>query len=164
MIWPVSFVSIYANENTRITASKWINEHIPSGNSIAVEHWDDRLPMQTSNAYNFLELTLYDQPDDELKWSIINEKIESADYIIIASNRLYVPIQKLSDCQQYKVCFPQASMYYRELFSGELGFKKVAEFSSFPTIPFINLKIDDQGADESFTVYDHPKIIIFKKM
>ncbi len=163
LVWPLSFMSIYANENTRITASKWINGHIPQGSSIAIEHWDDRLPMQTSNAYNFIELTLYDQPDDESKWSTINGKIKSADYIIIASNRLYVPLQKLSDCQQYKVCFPQASKYYKQLFSGELGFKKVAEFSSYPTIPFSNFRIIDDSADESFTVYDHPKVIVFKK-
>jgi len=60
-------------------------------------------------------------------------------------------------------CYQRTAIYYQELFSGKLGFKKVAEFTQYPTIPFLNIEIDDQKADESFTVYDHPKVMIFKK-
>jgi hypothetical protein len=120
--------------------------------------------MHTENIYNFQELTLYDQPDNDLKWSILSQKLKSSDYLVIASNRLYVPIQKLSDCSKYKVCFPISSNYYRNLFSGKSEFKKIAEFTSYPTVPFLNLRIDDSQADESFTVYEHPKIMIFKNM
>ncbi|MDO8270201.1 MAG: hypothetical protein Q7T54_06050, partial [Candidatus Levybacteria bacterium] len=79
-------------------------------------------------------------------------------------NRLYVPLQKLNDCENLPPgkCYPITTSYYQNLFAGKRGFKKVAEFSQYPTIPFLNIKLNDQGADESFTVYDHPKIIIFK--
>lgn len=163
-VWPLSFISIYSRPNTRIDASEWINKNIPEGATIAVEHWDDRIPMFVERNYKFNELNLYDQPDDEIKWTSLSHKINGSSYIIIASNRLYVPIQNLSDCKLYKVCFPTASKYYDDLFSGRLGFEKVKEFDSSPTIPVLNLPINDQNADESFTVYDHPKIQIYKKM
>ena len=46
-------------------------------------------------------------------------------------------------------------------FKSPLGFDLVATFESDPSFgPF---KLNDQSADESFTVYDHPKVLIFKK-
>ena len=73
--------------------------------------------------------------------------------------------------------------------NGSLGFSKIVEFTSRPNIPIPGMKtcitppfvrygivaltaqecplagisfVDDY-ADETFTVYDHPKVIIFKK-
>ncbi len=162
-IWPLSFIHIYSLPHTRVSATDWIQQNIPANSTLAVEHWDDRLPLSGSERYNFVELTLYDQPDNEVKWSVLNKKISQSDYIILASNRLYVPLPKLSDCTRYKMCYPKTTQYYQNLFDGSLGFRKIAEFSSNPTIPFLNIAIDDQSADEAFTVYDHPKVIIFKK-
>jgi len=72
---------------------------------------------------------------------------------------------KLSDCQKLPEnrCYPYTQNYYRRLFSGKEGFQKIVEFTSFPKIPSLNLQINDQGADESFTVYDHPRVMVFKK-
>ena len=165
VIWTSMFVNIYSQKHSRIAATEWILKNIPRGSTIALEHWDDGLPLTSGENYNHVELTLYDQPDDEKKWAILDEKLKTADYIIIASNRLYVPLQKLSDCKKYKSCYPKTAEYYRKLFNGELEFKKVAEFSVYPKISINNyqLTINDDSADESFTVYDHPKIIIFKR-
>ncbi len=162
LLWPISFMSVYGKTNTRIEASNWVLRNIPYGSIVAVEHWDDKLPLINSNFYNYNELTLYDQPDNQQKWDLLSSKINSADYIIIASNRLYAPIQKLNDCSKFLVCYPITSRFYEELFSEKLGFKKIAEFSSYPTVPLINATIVDDSADESFTVYDHPKIMIYK--
>ena len=37
-------------------------------------------------------------------------------------------------------------------------------YTSWTSRYFLNIAIDDQSADESFTVYDHPKVMIFKKV
>ncbi|MHB8484000.1 MAG: hypothetical protein ACYDBV_14985, partial [Nitrospiria bacterium] len=107
---------------------------------------------------------LYNQDTPE-KWNQINTHLKTVNYILIASNRLYVPLMKLTDCQKLAPhpCYAQTASYYQKLFTGRLGFHKVAEFSTYPTIPFFNLTINDQSADESFTVYDHPKVMIFQK-
>jgi len=164
-LWTMMFVNIYSKEHTRITASQWINKNIPKGTTLAIEHWDDQLPIFNGYQYKFVEMNLYDLPDDDIKWNVIGQKIKQADYIILASNRLYAPLQKLSDCQKYLNCYPKTAEYYKKLFRGELGFTKAAEFTVYPGIKIGNwkLEIKDDSADESFTVYDHPKVIIFKK-
>ncbi len=164
LIWPLSFLNIYNQTNTRVSASNWINAVIPPGKTLAVEHWDDSLPLFGQDKYTMQTLELYN-PDTPEKWNKINGQLQQTDYIIIASNRLYVPLQKLTDCaklDQYH-CYTQTAAYYQKLFNGTLGFQKVAEFSVSPTIPLLNIPINDQGADESFTVYDHPKVMIFQK-
>lgn len=165
LIWPVSFIQIYSQVNTRTAATQWIIENIPEGKTLAQEHWDDAVPLSGSEKYHILTLPLYD-PDTPSKWHDINQMLSKTDYIIIASNRLYVPLQRLTNCNvlpQYR-CYPVASKYYQRLFSGELGFRKIAEFTDYPKLPFLSISLDDQSADESFTVYDHPKILIFQKI
>ncbi len=53
------------------------------------------------------------------------------------------------------------SRYYRCLWSGLLGYKMVAEFHNFPS--FLGWEHPDDMAEESFSVYDHPRVYIFKK-
>lgn len=155
---------IYQTSPTRVLATNWILQSIPFGKTIALEHWDDGLPLSGQENYVIETLELYN-PDSREKWSKIDEQIAKSDYIIIASNRLYTPLQKLTDCTHipYLYCYTKTAQYYKKLFSGHLGFTKVAEFSVYPTLPFIQTPIEDSSADESFTVYDHPKVIIFKK-
>jgi len=172
-LWTFMFLNIYRHPTTRITATQWINKNIPPGSILAVEHWDDRLPLYGGEKYRFVELPLYNQPDSNIKWRSINEKLATTDYIIIASNRLYVPLQKLNNCRQYQVCYPKTADYYRRLFGeeilqtpyGPVRFQKVAQFTIYPELKIGNwqLAINDQKADESFTVYDHPKIMIFRR-
>jgi hypothetical protein len=164
LLWPVSFEHIYTQNNTRYSATQWINQNIQPGQTIAIEHWDDGLPLEGQQKYLIQTLALYD-PDTPEKWTAVKSQLEQTDYIIIASNRLYTPLQKLTRCEKLPLarCYPQTAAYYQRLFTGQLGFQKVAEFTDYPTVPLLDVPIDDQMADESFTVYDHPKVMIFKK-
>jgi len=157
---------IYSTPNTRIQASNWINQFIPYGSTLAVEHWDDRVPIFDSGNYQYEELTLYELPDDQNKITDQYHKLQRSDYIIIASNRLYTPLQRLNDCAVFEKCYPLTAQYYQDLFDGKLGFVKIAEFTSYPALHAAGyvLRIVDDSADESFTVYDHPKVMIFKKI
>lgn len=162
--WTISFMSVYYKNNTKIEASNWINSNIAHGASIAIEHWDDQLPIYGAEKYTFNTLPLY-EPDTKEKWDNINSMLKDSQYLILASNRLYTPLQKLTNCNVLPKdkCYPKTAKYYHDLFSGKLGYRQIAVFESAPTIPFTKITIDDQSADESFTVYDHPKIMIFKK-
>jgi hypothetical protein len=163
LIYPLSFTAIYARPHSRVTASEWIYENIPAGSTVSCEHWDDCLPLNlgrlNSGLYQTEILPLYDQ-DRPDKWEKINQQLAKIDYLILSSNRLWGSIPTVPEI------YPQTTEYYRKLFNQELSFKKVAEFTSYPCFPPINQAwfcFPDQSADESFTVYDHPQVIIFRK-
>lgn len=120
LIWPLSFINIYTKPNTRVLASQWINKNIPNGSTLAIEHWDDPLPLFGQEKYQILTLPLY-EADTELKWEMINEKLTQTDYIILASNRLYTPLMKLTDCDKLPLekCYFDTAQYYSRLFSGQ---------------------------------------------
>jgi len=165
-LWMTSFLNIYLQPHTRVAASDWMLANIPPGSTIATEHWDDRLPLSGGERFKYVELPLYEQPDDQNKWRLINNNLQQADYIVLASNRLFTPLPKLANCSRTpQRCYPLTTEYYEQLFTGKLGFTKVADFTSRPTLPkwLGSLEIVDDNADESFTVYDHPHVIIFRR-
>ncbi len=57
--------------------------------------------------------------------------------------------------------YPALMNYYSSLFDGSLGFTLAAEVTSYPNV--LGVQIPDQGAEEAFSVYDHPRVLIFKK-
>jgi len=187
LAYPFSFFSTYSRLHSRQQASLWIYKNILPNATIATEHWDDGLPLFLPNGdpriYKGVQLALYD-PDSPQKWEKVGQELEKTDYIILTSNRLWRSLSALP--QKY----PQTSKYYRALFDGSLGFQQIAVFSSYPclipklsenqyippettalepppisftTTPYCTLALNDDGAEESFTVYDHPKVIIFEK-
>ena len=159
--WALAFTGIYRQEHPWIAASRWIYTHIPDGKKLLTEHWDDSLPLTldelpgkpASRAYQRVELPLWD-PDTTAKLDILVDELSTADYIVLASNRLYAPIGRL------RSRYPMANQYYRMLFSGDLGYRQIAEFSAYPRLG--GLTIRDDNADESFTVYDHPRVLVFE--
>jgi len=164
MVWPLAFISIYNTPNTRITASTWIYKNIVPGSVLACEHWDDCLPLpfSTNNNQQYVYqdgLPLFD-PDTKEKWSRITSILSNTNYIIISSNRLFNTIPRVPNK------YPIASNYYSLLFNEKLGYKKVAEFNSFPAIGIkqFHIEINDLSSDETFTVYDHPPVMIFKNI
>lgn len=189
LAYPVSFLSVYSHPHTRVAASEWIYQNISSGSIRSAEVWDDGLPLSLptpgfiNEKYPAIEFPLY-YPDNAEKWQEMAHRLQKVDYIILSSNRLYGSIMTVP--QKY----PVTNRYYQMLFDGSLGFEKIAEFTSRPNIPipffkicltplfarygYISLKSQecnqsgisfvDDYADETFTVYDHPKVIIFKKV
>jgi len=162
IIWPLSFMAIYSRSHSRVIASQWIYENIPSGSTISCEHWDDCLPLgikdKSISLYQIETLALHDQ-DTPQKWQKINQQLERVDYLIMSSNRLWGSIPRLPEK------YPTTTKFYQDLFAENLDFQKVAEIASYPKLEIGNWKLEirDEGADESFTVYDHPKVLIFKK-
>lgn len=158
-LWGLAFFSIYTREQTRISASAWIYEHVPDGSLVLREHWDDGLPLPLtsdspeSHGYQLESLTIY-EPDDERKLEYYSDRLSQGDYLVINSRRLYGTLLYMDDR------YPITSRYYRLLFAGNLGYVKVAEFSSYPSL--LGFTINDDASEETFQVYDHPKVMIFE--
>ncbi|TLN12596.1 hypothetical protein FDZ74_10165, partial [bacterium] len=146
--------------------------------------WDDAIP-QVMDGYDpfGLESGIYrsdlnfemyydDNPD---KLERFESNLDQADYIYITSNRQWGTTTRVPER------YPLTTQYYRSLlgcpadqdllycyrvaepgsYSGELGFDLVAVFESEPNIG--SFEINTQFAEEAFTVYDHPKVLIFRK-
>ena len=160
-LYSFAFMSVYFNPQTRILASNWIYQNIPPGVKILTEHWDDGLPVSTKlgnpEFYQIEQLTIY-EPDTQEKINYYAEKLFEADYIVINSRRLYGTLINLPEK------YPITSRYYKLLFSGKLGYEKVAQFTSYPALKIGRWKIEfnDDNSEETFQVYDHPKVMIFR--
>jgi len=161
LTWPVMFSSIYFHKHTRVEASEWIYKNLPSNSLILGESWDDSLPLSVLNSYGKQftsdQLPVFD-PDTPEKWQKMNDMLMRSDYYILSSNRGWGSIMTVPKK------YPLMSKFYKLLLNDKLQYKKIKEFTSYPKFQILNFKfqIKDSWSDEGFTVYDHPRVLIFK--
>ena len=134
---------------------------VSRGAAIANEHFDDPLPFNMdgriafgTGLYRGLDLTLYDE-DTPQKLEELLDVLDEADYISMSSGRLHTSIPRLP------MRYPVTTRYYELLFAEELGFEKATEFHSYPRL--FGIEFNDDRAEEQFTVYDHPKVLLYRK-
>ena len=143
--------------------------------------WDDGLPLRLDGYDPFggiyqggLNFELY-WDDNPEKLDRFLSTMDQAEYILITSSRQWATTTRVPER------YPLTTEYYRQLMGcpveitiedcynsaqpgthqGALGFELVETFQSDPHIG--SWEINDQPAEEAFTVYDHPKVFIFKK-
>ncbi|MBI4321287.1 MAG: glycosyltransferase family 39 protein [Chloroflexi bacterium] len=188
--YAIAFDSIYSRPHTALEASRWIYQNVPKGSAIATEHWEEGMPVPLidggiaysagSQGYRTNSLNLYED-DTPAKLNHIVQQLTASDYIVFFSNRLYGTIPRLPER------YPMTKRYYELLFGEKLGFELEASFASYPNllgVSFVDDTLSEPGlpvparlagflpspvpldlgrADESVTVYDHPKVLVFKK-
>lgn len=169
---------IYGSTHTAVRAAEWLNRSAQDDAFILKEHWEEGLP-NLKDGFSHFDLPLYE--DDNLsKTALVAQTLSRADYLVFFSNRLYGTIPRLP--QRY----PVTTQYYRLLFAGELGYTLENAETAYPQLLGVRL-VDDTFArpnlpepllpsngspapltlnlgfaDESFSVYDHPKVMIFR--
>lgn len=153
-----------------------------SGTSLVNESdWDDGLPLRLDGydgyggIYDGSQNFQMYWDDNADKLTRFESALDNGDYLIISSNRQWATTTRIPER------YPLTTYYYRNIlgcppekdilwcyqtaqpgmFKGSLGYDLVQVFQSDPKVG--NLDINDQSAEESFTVYDHPKVLIFKK-
>ena len=175
----VSYTGIYSEVHPAVRASEWIQSNVPRGSTILKEHWEEGLPGLYE--YEIEELPIYEH-DRPSKFRRMSDLLSEADYVTQYSNRLYGTVSRLPDR------YPVSREFYRLLFSGALGYTLDAHFTSYPnllSIGFVDetferpdlpppgdlsevrphpVSINLGYADESFSVYDHPKVLVFRNV
>ncbi len=152
------------------------------------ENWDDPLPVsiEGKNAFGdwFRGLqsssdSLFQMYNDDNadKRSQLFSWLDEVDVIVLSSNRQYGSIPRLP------IRYPFTVAYYKALFDGSLGFKLIADFPSYITIGPCQFNDQEEPfgvpsaeyttgapctlpyptAEEAFSVYDHPRVLIFEK-
>jgi YYY domain-containing protein len=152
------------------------------GDTIANEgDWDDGLPLRMDGYDPFgglyptnVNFNMYTEDNPE-KLTHFLQILNESDYLLITSSRQWGSLPRIPER------FPMTTVYYRNLigcpaektiewcynvaqpgtFQGNLGYDLVKVFESDPGIG--PLHINDQPAEEAFTVYDHPKVFVFRK-
>jgi hypothetical protein len=154
-VYAVAFVQIYRTPNTRVEATRWIEQTIPRGTTIANEHWDDALPVGAPpDMYELVEVPVF-YPDDDKKLRDLYDALAGADVYVLSSPRAWKTIGRLPDR------FPLMGRYYDALRAGKLGFREAARFESTPGL--FGVHLDDLEAEEAFWVYDHPPVSIYRR-
>ncbi|GIV84493.1 MAG: hypothetical protein KatS3mg052_1500 [Candidatus Roseilinea sp.] len=157
---------------------------------IANQHFDEGIPFRIEGKDGFGwyyrglssspwgDMPVYNE-DDPAKYEMFLRALDEADYIVLNSNRHYGSVARLP------WRFPMTNAYYRALMGGELGFALIADFYRFPRIgPFVfndqempqrlarpegvqgtppGIEVPYPKAEEAFSVYDHPRVLIFQK-
>ena len=109
--------------------------------------------MQTSSSANRFDMV---GPDDETKVATIAEQLGRIDYVVESSARIWGTVTRLPNR------FPSTINFFDGLDSGALGFERVATFRS--GISLGPWQLNDERADESFSVVDHPQVRIWRKV
>jgi 4-amino-4-deoxy-L-arabinose transferase-like glycosyltransferase/sugar lactone lactonase YvrE len=156
--WLTAFMRIYTRPHTVVAASEWFYENVPRGTKVASQHWDEGFPFplpgdRNPDRYPIVNLPYY-EPDTPEKMSGICRDLAAADYAVFQTKRIYGSVTRAPEK------FPLTTRYFYRLFAGDLGFTLTEEFASRPAL--FGIEIHDELADESFTVYDHPKVLIFR--
>jgi YYY domain-containing protein len=175
--YALAYATVYSRPHPAQRAGDWLTANAPRQSMVLKEHWEEGLPGLGN--YRLQELKMYD-PDFDEKFDRIASQLATSDYLVLYSNRLYATISRLPER------YPISRAYYEALFGGNLGYEVVYSAESIPGLAGIGYRDDYFGrgglgepvgyesqdrytieagfgwADESFTVYDHPRTLILR--
>ena len=176
--YSLAFQRMYANEHPANQAAEWLQDEVPRDSPIVLDnHWDEYLPELYGR--EIWQFPLY-EPDTRQKMSDLAVRLARSDYLIFYSARPY------ASASRDPVRFPYSYSYYRQLFSGELGYRLHREFTNYPSLggvvfrdealawaglhsPVPEVKSQDAKftlnfgyADDNVSGYDHPRVLVFR--
>ena len=157
----MNFLSIYFRPDVRVEANHWINQNMTKKSMVITESANVvDLPFDQSS-YNVKSFFLYNLDSDAILAKTVMQSLGQADYVVVPSRRIYAnyscfwfsldQVHYKENCSKAKK-YPMIDKYYRRLFlSGR--FELVASFK----------RLNDEMAEETFSVFDHPVIRIYKR-
>jgi hypothetical protein len=194
MIMPgLAYLSIYTKADVRFQASEWMYKNIPNGSYILSETANvidlpippPKNPEPRTMNYKYISFDFYGVDENPKLQQELSDHIDNADYIFVLSRRVFanhtcfrfdkselriknyeLGFQK-DRCRNLQEKYPILNEYYRKLFSRELGFTKVAEFTSYPRLEIGGhtlIEFPDEQSEETWTVFDHPVVRVYKRI
>ena len=174
--YAIAFTSVYAGDHPAQEVAQWLDRNAPTGSFVLQEHWEEGIPTVPGIYYDRLEMY---NPDSRPKFEVIARQLSYGDYFVLFSNRLSATIPRLPER------YPVSARFYKALFDGSLGYQLVYAADKtasalgvvYEEDPFARIDFSPAGyrlpsgrvatlrfgwADESFTVYDHPKSFVFQ--
>ena len=161
LVYALAFIKLWRMEHPYKVASEWIFANVPPGSRISSPHWDDKVPVgipgKDSAIYKMhgreYELPVYERDSGQMIDSIV-KRVAASDYLTFATPRAADSIPRIPDE------YPNMTALLRLLWGEKIGFKLVHTTKNRPS--FLGVTFNDDLADESFSVYDHPKVVVFQ--
>jgi YYY domain-containing protein len=157
VLYVLAFMAIYSRPHSVVTASRWFFEHVPAGSKVLTQDWDEGFPFHLEGtrpkAYQTKTFGYY-EPDSDEKMARLAEELAGSDYVVFQTKRLYGAITQASEK------FPRTAAFFYQFFAGDLGYTLIQDVASQPGL--FGVELPTELADESFSVYDHPKVLIFQ--
>lgn len=158
----VAYAQVFRQTGAPIVAARWAEGRWDKDTVILSEIFDLGItPFNTEyqdqiTLIDFYELDAIRPEEADEKEQELYEKVKNADVFIVLARRVW------ANTTQHREKYPRVANFYDRLFSGELGFIKSAEFYSPPAVGI--WMIDDElGAEETISVFDHPRIQIWER-
>ncbi len=180
-----AYLSVYRNVDVRFQASEWMFKNIPeqarvfseAGNVINIP-----VPVgafiQNSPNLSVVNFDFYQVDYDNLLQKDLTRAMQESNYIVVPSRRIMgsvtcsLPNTRNSigyaskRCSELMRLFPVTNEYYDKLLSGELGYSEIKRFTAYPKIEVFGktlIEFPDEQYDETWSVFDHPVIRIYKR-
>lgn len=179
-MYAFAYMNIYRSPDARLEASKYLLDNVPAESHILVEPshgipptgsylknpdfhgdhvlWGARREQRDYYALYTLDTYVYlyrGRGSPAQQQDYIQSRLALVDYIVMDDFYLQL-YQHLPEAEHGVV-----KQYYRDLFAGQLGFDLVNTFKAYPSL--FGLTIDDDGAELSSRMNDHPRVYIFKR-
>ena len=165
-----SIIKVYESVDNRLAAADWAAVNLPRQAKIFTEGMDlGIIPFNPIHGENITLFNFYELDEDKTgqRQILLNSLIKESDYFISVSNRVYGNSLRLQNR------FSASAEFYRRLFDGTLGYKKIYESTSI-VIPakagiYLNRFQVKPGMtaeffpEETFQVFDHPTVMIFER-
>ena len=165
LAYGASYLTIVTTPHAYTLASEWIYNNVPPRSKLLGVHWDDKLPLRLpgfpmeryryeyETSDNELEIYEDDTPERLASWT---RKLARSDYLIFPTARIPGSIPRIEDES------PHTTALLKLIYAGKLGYQLVQTVKVRPALgPF---EWNDDLADESISVYDHPKVWIFRNV
>jgi uncharacterized membrane protein/4-amino-4-deoxy-L-arabinose transferase-like glycosyltransferase len=177
--YAIAYVRIYSQPHSAERMAAWVNANVPKDSVIGQTHWEEWV--RNLQGYRYVELPLYNGDGPPKRDQLIGW-LENTDYILFYSNRLYGSIPRVPER------YPVTGLFFEQLFAGNLGFELAHWEATYPNlfgVSFVDDTFSRPGlptppplrdfkpsavalnlgfADESYSVYDHPLVILFKRV
>jgi hypothetical protein len=179
--YTAAYMNVYRQPDSRVAAARYLRDTVPYGTRVLVEPsqnippigsyfyaasfyrdyvvWGageerlDWLRLYGLDTYRFL----YDRrPTDEQKRAYIASRLSQVDWIVMDDT--YTQWYGHLPEGDYGV----VKQYYRDLFAGRLGFQLERTFKVYPSL--FGHEINDDTAEFSFRLFDHPRVFVFKRV
>ena len=175
-LWALAYMGVYRDVDPRLEAATFVKRRIAPGAQILVEPSHNTPPMGSyrdspqffteyvgwgrdtirQDGYGLHTLDVYQYLYDPSvppaeKRAYIDARLAAVDYVVMDDtfDEFY---EHLHGPEHAPV-----RDYYRDLFSGALGFHLMREFHASPTL--FGVEIPDEAAEMTFSLFDHPDVL-----